>query len=57
MLLSKRSEILDKWPSYFSKSKGCEVWDLDDNKFIDMTIMGVGTNTQAMAIRRLMRLF
>ena len=35
----------DKWPSYFSKSKGCEVWDLDDNKFIDMTIMGVGTNT------------
>ena len=47
MLLSKRSEMFlpDKWPSYFSKSKGCEVWDLDDNKFIDMTIMGVGTNT------------
>ena len=47
MLLSKRSEMFlpDKWPSYFSKSKGCEVWDLDDNKFTDMTIMGVGTNT------------
>ena len=47
MLLSKRSEMFlpDKWPSYFSKSKGCEVWDLDGNKFTDMTIMGIGTNT------------
>lgn len=47
MLLSKRSEMFlpDKWPSYFSKSKGCEVWDLDGNKFTDMTVMGIGTNT------------
>ena len=47
MLLTKRSEMFlpDKWPSYFSKSKGCEVWDLDGNKFTDMTIMGIGTNT------------
>jgi glutamate-1-semialdehyde 2,1-aminomutase len=47
MLLSKRPEMFlpEKWPSYFSKSKGCMVWDLDDNKFIDMSIMGIGTNT------------
>lgn len=46
MLLSKRSEMFlpDKWPSYFSKSKGCTVWDLDGNKYIDMSIMGIGTN-------------
>ncbi len=46
MLLSKRSEMFlpDLWPSYFSKAKGCEVWDLNGNKFIDMSIMGVGTN-------------
>ena len=34
----------DKWPSYFSKAKGCEVWDLDGRKYIDMSIMGIGTN-------------
>ncbi|MDC0034243.1 aminotransferase class III-fold pyridoxal phosphate-dependent enzyme [Flavobacteriaceae bacterium] len=46
MLLSKRPEMFlpDHWPSYYSKAKGCEVWDLDNNKFIDMTIMGIGTN-------------
>ncbi len=46
MLLSKRPEMFlpDKWPSYFSKSKGCKVWDLDGKKYIDMSIMGVGTN-------------
>jgi glutamate-1-semialdehyde 2,1-aminomutase len=47
MLLSKRAEMFlpDQWPTYFSKAKGCEIWDLDDNKFIDMSIMGIGTNT------------
>jgi glutamate-1-semialdehyde 2,1-aminomutase len=46
MSLSKRSEMFlpNQWPTYYSKSKGCEVWDLDDNKFIDMSIMGIGTN-------------
>jgi glutamate-1-semialdehyde 2,1-aminomutase len=44
-LLSKRSEMFlpDQWPSYFKKAKGVEVWDLDDNHYIDMSIMGVGT--------------
>ncbi len=47
MLLSKRPEMFlpDIWPSYFSKAKGCEVWDLDNKKYIDMCIMGIGTNT------------
>ena len=46
MLLSKRPEMFlpDQWPSYFSKAKGCKVWDLDGNEFIDMSLMGVGTN-------------
>ena len=47
MLLSKRPEMFlpNNWPSYFSKAKGCEVWDLDNHKYIDMCIMGIGTNT------------
>lgn len=47
MLLSKRSEMFlpNLWPAYFSKARGCEVWDLDGNKFVDMSIMGIGTNT------------
>jgi glutamate-1-semialdehyde 2,1-aminomutase len=47
MLLSKRPEMFlpNNWPSYFSKSKGNKVWDLDGNQFTDMSIMGIGTNT------------
>lgn len=46
MLLSKRAEMFlpDKWPAYFSKAKGCKVWDLDGNEYTDMSIMGIGTN-------------
>lgn len=46
MLLSKRPEMFlpNKWPSYFSKAKGCSVWDLDGRELIDMSIMGIGTN-------------
>ena len=46
MLLSKRPEMFlpEQWPSYFSKSKGCEVWDLDGNKYFD-TLMMPGTNS------------
>ena len=44
-LLSKRSEMFlpERWPAYYSKAKGCEIWDLDGKKFIDMSIMGVGS--------------
>ncbi len=46
-LLSKRSErfLPEHWPSYYKKAKGVQIWDLDGNKFIDMTIMGVGACT------------
>jgi glutamate-1-semialdehyde 2,1-aminomutase len=47
MLLSKRAEMFlpDQWPAYFSRAKGCRVWDLDGREYIDMSIMGIGTNT------------
>lgn len=43
-LLSKRPEQFapDQWPAYFSKAKGCEIWDLDGNHYYDMTLSGVG---------------
>ena len=46
MLLSKRAEMFlpEQWPAYFSKAKGCRVWDLDGREYIDMFIMGIGTN-------------
>jgi glutamate-1-semialdehyde 2,1-aminomutase len=46
MLLSKRAEMFlpDQWPAYFSKAKGCQVWDMDGNRYTDMSIMGIGTN-------------
>ena len=47
MLLSKRPEMFlpEQWPAYFSKAKGCQVWDLDGKQYTDMCIMGIGTNT------------
>ncbi len=46
MLLSKRSEMFlpEQWPAYFSRAKGCQVWDLDGRRYIDMSLMGIGTN-------------
>ena len=46
MLLSKRTEqhLQKGWPSYFSRAKGCRVWDLDDNEYIDAGLFGIGTN-------------
>ena len=46
MLLSKKPELFlpNGWPTYFSKTKGCKVWDLDKKMFFDVSLMGVGTN-------------
>jgi len=46
MLLSKRPEMFlpEQWPSYFSKAKGCKVWDMDGMEYTDVSIMGIGTN-------------
>ena len=43
-LLSKRPEMFapDIWPAYYSKAKGCKIWDLENNELIDMSIMSVG---------------
>jgi glutamate-1-semialdehyde aminotransferase len=43
-LLSKRPEMFlpGYWPAYYQKAKGCEVWDLDGNSYIDMSYMGIG---------------
>ena len=44
-LLSKRAEkfLPDLWPSYYSRAKGCEVWDLEGNHYYDFAQMGVGS--------------
>ena len=46
MLLSKRPEMYlpKKWPTYYSKAKGCYIWDLDNIKYTDLSLMSVGTN-------------
>ena len=46
-LLSKRPEMFlpDLWPAYYKRAKGCEVWDLDDNRYYDFAQMGVGCCT------------
>jgi glutamate-1-semialdehyde 2,1-aminomutase len=43
-LLSKRPEMFlpGVWPSYYSRAKGVEVWDLDDHKYVDMSYSGIG---------------
>lgn len=43
-LLSKRPELFapNIWPSYYAKAKGSHIWDLDNNKYLDMSIMAVG---------------
>ncbi len=44
-LLSKRPEMMapDLWPAYFSEARGCEVWDLDGKRYIDMSTNGIGS--------------
>lgn len=45
-LLSKRPEMFlpDLWPVYYSKAKGCDIWDLDGKKYTDVSYMGIGAN-------------
>jgi glutamate-1-semialdehyde 2,1-aminomutase len=46
MLLSKRQEQLlpGKWPVFFKKAKKCFIWDINNKKYLDYSLMGVGTN-------------
>jgi glutamate-1-semialdehyde 2,1-aminomutase len=45
-LLSKRPDMFAPgvWPGYYSRAKGAEVWDLDGNRYTDMSISGIGAN-------------
>ena len=45
-LLSKRPEMFlpDLWPAYYSRAKGCRIWDLDGKEYIDVSYMGIGSN-------------
>ncbi len=44
-LLSKRPEMFlpEQWPAYFSVASGCEITDLTGKKYLDFSIMGVGS--------------
>jgi glutamate-1-semialdehyde 2,1-aminomutase len=46
MLFSKNPDLFlpDKWPAYFSKTKGCRIWDMENTAYDDLSSMGVGTN-------------
>jgi spore coat polysaccharide biosynthesis protein SpsF (cytidylyltransferase family) len=46
MLFSKNPDLFlpNFWPAYFERTKGCNVWDLEGTKYLDFSLMGVGTN-------------
>ena len=45
-IISKRPERYagKLWPTYFTKSKGCKIWDLENKKYIDFAQMGIGAS-------------
>ena len=45
-LLSKRPDqfLPVGWPTYYTKAKNCFIWGSEGDKFIDFSLMGVGTN-------------
>ena len=55
MLLSKRPEMYlpELWPSYYSKAKGCFIWDLENKKYLDFSLMSVGTNILGYANKKI----
>ncbi len=59
-LLSKRAEMFDSkaWPAYFSRCSGCEVWDLEDRRYLDFAggigaiLLGYADPDVTAAVRR-----
>jgi len=45
-LFGKRSELYhpNNWPAYYKKAKGCSIVDMDNNKYYDFTMVGIGAN-------------
>src|SRR5687767_10085295 len=43
-LLSKRPEMFlpGEWPAYYSRAKGVDVWDLDNNHYLDFSTCAIG---------------
>ena len=46
MFLSKKPEqfLPGGWPPFYNKAKGCYIWDSNNKKYLDFSLMGVGTN-------------
>ena len=45
-LLGKRPEMYlpgGEWPTYYSKAKGLNIWDLKGKKYSDFTMLGIGS--------------
>lgn len=42
-LLSKRPEMFapEQWPAYYREARGCEVIDIEGNRYIDMSLGGI----------------
>ena len=57
-LLSKRAEMFlpEFWPAYYQKSQGINVWDLNGNRYTDISIMASEVACWAMQIRKSMLL-
>jgi glutamate-1-semialdehyde 2,1-aminomutase len=59
-LLSKRAHLFDPvtWPSYYSRCKGAEIWDLEGRRFTDFTggvgaiLLGHGDDAVNAAVKR-----
>ena len=45
-MLSKRPDMYvpQGWPTYFTRSQGFNLWDLDDRQWRDFSFMGLGTH-------------
>ena len=46
MLYSKRPDLFlpNRWHTYYSKAKGCKIWDLNNKLYYDTCMMGIGTS-------------
>ena len=46
-MFGKRPELFlpgGNWPTYYNKAKGVNIWGIDNKKFVDFTMVGVGTS-------------
>ncbi len=46
-LFGKKPELYlpgGKWPTYYTKAKGVSVWGIDKKRYIDFTMVGIGTS-------------